>query len=97
MCVYFNKTNVGVSAYIMAQAALGNSKLIQDINNKLRMLSVEHNKLTTMFLLLSQEVVKIKKHTNYTDPEPEETKQPPAPQQQPRTQTRGKSSKSINN
>ena len=82
----------------MAQAALGNSKLIQDINNKLRMLSVEHNKLTTMFLLLSQEVVKLKKHTNYTDPEPEETKPAPATQQQPRTQTRGpKSSKSINN
>lgn len=46
-----------------------NSKVIQELLIKIRELQEQHNRLTTRVILLQNEIVKVKRHTEYVEPQ----------------------------
>jgi len=46
-----------------------NSKIVQQLMIQIRELQEQHNRLTTRVLLLQNELVKVKRHTEYVEPQ----------------------------
>ncbi len=63
-----------------------NPKSVHELQFKVKELQAGHNRLTTMVLLLRNEISKLKRHTEYKEPEPTQQQLQEQQQQQQQQQ-----------